>query len=274
MGGIISAAKNWIPPVIASRVRHLYGQGIRYEGDFASWEEADAQCSGYDSEEILARVLAATLKVKRGEAAYERDSVLFDEVEYSWQMLASLMWVAARSGGKLNVLDFGGALGSSYFQHRTLLETLVEVRWNVVEQPHYVDAGRRYIQDQKLRFYATVEECLCENQPNIIVLSSVLQYLRSPMDIVGKLDRVGALCMFIDRTPFSAFENDKLVIQKVPAAIYSASYPMRIFSLSGLERLLGENWRKVASNISPEGYVRTSRGFDFSFQGMLLVSRE
>ena len=73
------------------------------------------------AQDILDKVLAATLKVKQGQAVFERDSVLFDEIEYSWPLLAGLMWAAASNGGKLNVLDFGGALGSSYYQNRKFL---------------------------------------------------------------------------------------------------------------------------------------------------------
>ena len=97
-------AHDWLPPAIARLI--VRGQapqqdgGLRFEGDFATWEEAKAQCTGYDAKDILAKVLAATLKVKCGEAAFERDSVLFDEVEYAWPMLAGLMWAAARNGGR------------------------------------------------------------------------------------------------------------------------------------------------------------------------------
>jgi putative methyltransferase (TIGR04325 family) len=267
-----AAAREWLPPAFVRWIRQMSGGGIRFEGDFANWEEASARCTGYDAEEILAKVLAATLKVKRGEAAYERDSMLFEEIEYTWPVIAALMWAAARSGGRLNVLDFGGALGSSYFQNRKFLQPLPDVHWSVVEQPHYIEAGRKHIQEEHLSFYNSLEECLSENQPNVILLSSVLQYLESPNELIEKLNKVGALCMVIDRTPFSLHGENKLVVQKVPAAIYSASYPMWVFSLPGIRQLLEENWRLVASNLSPEGHVQTTSGFEFSFQGMLLES--
>lgn len=259
---------DWLPPAVVRWIRQVRGGGIRFEGDFATWEEASIRCTGYDAEEILEKVLTATLKVKRGEAVFERDSVLFDEIEYSWPVLAGLMWVAARNGGRLNVLDFGGALGSSYFQNRKFLQTLPDVSWNVVEQAHYVEAGQAHIQDEQLRFYKTIEDCLTENQPNVVLLSSVLQYLESPTVLIGELNQIGSLPLIIDRTPFSLHRKDKLVVQKVPATIYCASYPMWIFSLSKFERLLSENWRMVASNLSPEGDVLTTSGFNFSFQGM------
>jgi len=273
MSALKEVTRDCLPPALVRWLRHVRGAGIRYDGDFATWEDASARCTGYDADPILGKVLAATLKVKRGEAAFERDSVLFAEIEYTWTVLTGLMWAAARSGGRLNVLDFGGALGSSYFQNRRFLEPLPEVRWNVVEQAHYVEAGRAQIQDEHLRFYKSIDECLSENQPNVVLLSSVMQYLGSYEEIIEKLSKVGALCLLIDRTPFSLSAKDQLVVQKVPAEIYSASYPMWIFSHSKFVQLIERNWSLVASSLSPEGYVRTTDGNDFSFQGMLLEAR-
>jgi putative methyltransferase (TIGR04325 family) len=220
MKALKALARDWLPPAVVRQIRLAQqGQRIRFEGDFSSWEAAKSRCTGYDAGDILSKVLAATLMVKRGEAAFERDSVLFHANEYSWPLLSGLLWSAARNEGRLNVLDFGGSLGSSYFQHRRFLDKLPEVRWNVVEQPHYVESGRTHIQDAVLRFYASIEQCLADNKPNVILLSSVLQYLQAPVDILAELPEVGASGLIIDRTPFSFLEKDKLVIQRVPAAI-------------------------------------------------------
>ena len=160
-------------------------------------------CTGYEAENILAKVLTATLKVKRGEAVFERDSVLFDEIEYAWPVLAGLMWAAARNRGVLNVLDFGGALGSNYFQNQKFLRDLTDTRWNVVEQAHYVQAGQKYIQDGYLRFYQTIEACLQDNQPNFVVLSSVLQYLSQPEVVINRLAEIRADTLILDRTCYA-----------------------------------------------------------------------
>ena len=113
------------PPVFLHLAKRLCGNPPRdaygLSGDYHSWDEALASSAGYDSEIILEKTRAALLKVKNGEAAYERDSVLFDEIEYAWPLLAGLMWVAARCQGTLNVLDFGGSLGE-----RQLLDNLCE----------------------------------------------------------------------------------------------------------------------------------------------------
>lgn len=242
MSVLKALARDWLPPVLARWFRQMRGGGIRFEGDFTTWAEANSHCTGYDAEEILAKVLASTLKVKHGEAAAERDSVLFDEIEYAWPVLAGLMWAAARSGGRLNVLDFGGALGSSYFQNRKFLQSLPDVRWNVVEQPHYVDAGRKHIQDEQLRFYKTIVECLSENQPNVILLSSVLQYLPDPGSILLDLKGAGSDVIIFDRTIINRSSFDRIYVQHVPPEIYSANYPCRSLSESALFAALGKSY--------------------------------
>ena len=268
-----SLALDWLPPAFARWARQKRVDGICFQGDYSSWTEAASYCTGYNAESILAKVLDATLKVKRGEAAFERDSVLFSEIEYAWPLLAGLMWAAARNGGRLNVLDFGGALGSSYFQNRKFLQALPEIRWNVVEQAHYVDAGHAHIQDECLRFYKTIEDCLIENKPNVILLSSVIQYIESSTEIIKKLATVGAACLIVDRTPFSTHQKNKILIQRVPSSIYVASYPMWVFSRTEFMNELDADWHLVASNLSPEAFVQTPAKFEFSFQGMLLEAR-
>ena len=62
-----------------------------FTGDYASWEEAMQHCTGYDDPAILEKVKESLLKVKRGEAVCERDSVLLDKIEYSMPLLVSLL---------------------------------------------------------------------------------------------------------------------------------------------------------------------------------------
>jgi putative methyltransferase (TIGR04325 family) len=261
--------KDWMPPVGLRLVQKTLGAKNVFEGDYLTWASAAQRCSGYESEHILAKVLDATLKVKRGEAAFERDSVLFAEAEYAWPVLSGLMWAAARNRGSISVLDFGGALGSTYFQNYKFLQTLPNLRWSVVEQAHYVAAGQAHIQDEQLRFYRSIDECLIENVPTVILLSSVLQYLEFPFDVLKTLSKVGANTMIIDRTPFSDSCEEKILVQKVPQSIYRASYPLWVFSRSEFFKKIEVDWQIVTSNLSPEGHIRTASRFEFSFQGML-----
>ena len=177
------------------------------------------------------------------------------------------MWVAARAGGQLNVLDFGGALGSSYFQHSKFLQALPEVRWNVVEQAHYVETGQALILSDQLRFYKTIDECLGENHPNVVFLSSVLQYLPDPEKVIAELMSVKAEAVILDRTIINLSKAHRIYIQHVPASIYSASYPCRSLSEALLIKLMANRYKLAAD--FPSLPFPALREIDSEFKGYL-----
>src|SRR6516164_6187668 len=142
--------KLFAPPVLVQGYRILRGRQENsvygLSGGYGSWDEAVRASTGYDGQMILEKTKTALLQVKNGQAAYERDSVVFAEIQYAWPLLAGLLWVSAQSCGRLNVLDFGGSLGSTYFQNRAFLRRLPEVRWNIIEQPQHIEAGREWFE--------------------------------------------------------------------------------------------------------------------------------
>lgn len=202
-----------------------------WSGDYDSWDQAVSLCTGYDSDEILQKCAASILKVKNGEAVYERDSFLFNEIQYSWGLLAGLQQAALDCGGKLNVLDFGGSLGSTYFQNREFLGPLEKLRWNIIEQPNFVSFGQKHIQDDKLKFYLSIEDSMTENVPNVLLLSSVLQYLKTPYTWIQQIIDLNIPYIIVDRTAFNNDGREILTIQNVPQEIYQASYPTWFFNM-------------------------------------------
>ncbi len=268
MSALTSLARDWLPPAVRKAARRWRSNDIRFEGPFASWQEAAERCTGYDAAAILKSVLDATLKVKRGEAAYERDSVVFNEPDPNWPVAAGLLRAAARCKGQLTVLDFGGALGSSYFQNCGLLQGLASLRWNVVEQPHFVAAGQAHVQDETLHFHRTIEACSGETPPNAVLLSSVLQYLKEPFAIVDQVARLAPEVIIVDRTIVHEGGVDRIYVQSVPASIYSASYPCWSLSEQGLVAALNGHYRLASSFASLEfpalqPIASTFRGFVF-----------
>ena len=202
---------------------HRFG----WSGNFETWADAHQKTKGYDSNLILEKVKAATLKVRNGEAVYERDSVLFDRIEYSWPLVASLMWIAAKNSGSLSVIDFGGSLGSSYFQNQKFLTTLDNVKWSVVEQRNFVAAGSREIANDKLKFFSTIEEAIRERgKPDLLLIACTLPYLEKPYEFLNSLKDYEIMHLLIDSTPFNYTSGDRITIQKIHPAIYDASYPL------------------------------------------------
>jgi len=271
-------ATPWLPPrlvEITARLRSSpYRRRIYFEGPFETWEEASKNVSGYDTGEIMQKVKDAVLQVKNGYAIFERDSVLFDHIEYSWPVLSALLWSAARDEGALRVLDFGGSLGSSYFQNRAFFSGLREVKWGVVEQPHFVECGRRQIADNRLRFFSDIEECVEEVDPNVILLSSVLQYLPRPFETLEELEKLPVSVLVIDRTSFSTLLKDTICVQHVPASIYKANYPMWIFSIARLTSTLEKKWKVIETFQSNDTQDYKCGRTEISFKGIMLQRRD
>jgi putative methyltransferase (TIGR04325 family) len=215
----------------AQKVRiKLFGNPWGWKGNYATWAEAQQQASGYDDNIILNKVKNALLKVQSGEAIYERDSVLFDKVEYSWPLLAALMWIAAREQGKLKLIDFGGSLGSSYFQNRQFLAGLEDVKWNIVEQEKFVACGKQYFENNQLKFYHTMEACLAENSNvHTLISSSTIQYIERTSDLLDQIIQQRFRYIIFDLIP-TWDKPDRITVQTVPPDIYEASYPCRILN--------------------------------------------
>lgn len=207
-------------------------------GDYSDWQAAVNDCTGYDEDGIFDKVKQATLKVKNGEARYERDSVLFYDESINENLIQRLKLVQNTEGGKLSVLDFGGALGSLYFQHKNILSDIPNMKWCVVEQGHFVEFGKKELEDKILKFEYDIHSAIDLYQPNFILISSVLQYLEQPYSILNALLDAQIPYVFIDRTPLMPIEKDRIVKQIVPAYIYKASYPAWIFSKAGFNAYL------------------------------------
>jgi len=222
--------KKLVPPILIDTYRRLKNIFYGYHGNYSSWEEAAKKTTGYEENIILEKVRKAVISVKNGEAAFERDSVLFNQIVYSWPVLAGLLWAASQNNGNLHVLDFGGSLGSSYFQNRKFLKGLASVTWSIIEQKHFVACGLEYIQDEQLQFFESINECIAHKSANVVLLSSVLQYLPEWESDLELILQTRIPVIIVDRTTFVQRGAERITIQRVPNKIYSASYPCRFFS--------------------------------------------
>lgn len=236
--------KEFCPPVffrILRRIRHRKA-GSSFAGNYSSWDEAKRNSGGYDAANILDTIKHSALQVKQGNAIFERDSVCFYHVEYRYPALSGLLYAATCSGSKLNVLDFGGSLGSFYSQHALMLSCVQNLRWGVVEQAHFVAWGQEHLSTSILKFYNSPAEFAQDGKPDVIFLSSVLQYIEEPYQLLKLLFKLQAKFFLFDRTAFND-GDDRLTVQTVPASIYPASYPAWFMS-----------WSKFIKTMTDGGY--------------------
>lgn len=241
-----------------------------WEGNFKTWQDALSKSDGYDKAEILEKCKDSLLMVKNNEKIYERDSVTFDYIQYSWPLLAQLLYISIENANKLNVLDFGGSLGSTYFQNRSYLNKLLKLNWIIIEQNNYVDTGKRYFESDELKFYNNLSDIEIDEFPNVIILGSVLQYLENPYSYINDLCNLNCNYIIIDRTPVcTSYLTDRLTVQNVPKEIYNASYPCWIFSENKLINSFNKYERISSFNSTIEKSIRLDNNI-IEFKGYIL----
>lgn len=214
----------------------------------------------------------AALEVKAGRAVFERDSVLFFQEDYNEDFVQILLQVASENHGKLNLLDFGGSLGSVYFQYRKRLEQLQQVNWCVVEQDHFVRFGKEKLEDRQLRFFYTVEECLSAHPVHLCLLSSVISYLSDPYAFLTEVKAKRFPYVLIDRNIFTD-APDTITKQVVPEVIYRASYPCWILNRSKLIKFMEDGYELV-KQFDPYGKAEVSAGGTAAYFSAMLFKRK
>jgi putative methyltransferase (TIGR04325 family) len=240
--------KSLLPPIVPMvyrKLRPCKNNGILWLGNFPDWHTAKSQCSGYDDPLILEKTKNAILKVKNGEAASERDSVLFDKIYYCWPITAFLLKVAIENNNELSVIDFGGSLGSSYFQNKNIIPGGIKLSWNVVEQPGYVDVGNREIKDEHVSFYYSIGEAFEKKKDPVLLLSSVLPYLENPYEFLNKVMRYNFKYIIVDRTAFIDGQQDRITIQTVPDSIYKSAYPAWFLNNDKFKKYFSEQYNPL-----------------------------
>ncbi|MBO0732763.1 MAG: methyltransferase, TIGR04325 family [Methylocapsa sp.] len=237
------------------------GEPIRIDAGFRSWDDAKKNVAGYESECFFERVRNAAEAVADGKAVYERESVVFDKIQYSWPLLASLLFAAANLR-RLRLIDFGG-LGTSFRQNRKFLTALeIPCEWRIVEQRQLVEIGRREFTSKYITFYNSIGEAL-KDGVDAVLFSGVLGYLENPYRILSEAIESGAPCIILDRTRVTLEANDIFAVQHVPPSIYEASFPLRAFNYNNLLSPLREHYEVVeewASEVQP-GLQTTGMGF-------------
>lgn len=267
-------AKRWLPPAVFGLLGRFMRRSPRFVGGWTSWAEAAKGSRGYDSESILQQVAKATRAVESGKYAFERDSVLFSEWFPRFEILAPLLRHALRHDGKLEVIDFGGALGSTFRQCLPFLPEFSEFKWHVVEQPKFADLGRLEFESSSLYFHKDLTTLPLTGSPRLLLASSVLQYLPDPAKFIEEWERSDIDTLVIDRTPVHYGHGDDICIQHVPRHIYDASYPCWVLSREDLLNRLSAKWRLLCEFDSPEGSHPVSGGRKLHFKGFILERRK
>jgi putative methyltransferase (TIGR04325 family) len=263
--------KELIPPLFLTLRRK--GKRYGWKGDYKNWQQAKNRSGNYDDHLILEKVKQASMKVIKGEAVYERDSVLFDQIQYSWPLLATLLWIAAKKKGVLKVADFGGSLGSSYFQNRSFLSIISQLQWNIIEQRSFVECGQKDFQNDVLHFFYNSDQMIAQQGlPDLLILSCVLPYLENPYEILENLIQYKIPHIIIDNTYFNYENRDRICIQRIPPEIYNASYPCWFLNYEHVQNTLANTYEMISTHQN-DSFIFLD-GKKIQYRGLLFKIKE
>ena len=151
--------------------KYLYRYGSGWSGDYESWQDALSICTGYDDPSITEKTLSSILETKDQSDRYERDSSIIEGTpDFAFN---SLRWIKSfAEGNKINLVDFGGSLGSSFFQLKPFVDDY-SVSWNIVEQAHVAVVGKSKLENDELKFFSNIQGIVtCQEKKGSTVLSA------------------------------------------------------------------------------------------------------
>ncbi len=259
--------KQLFPPIL--NTLRWYSLKYGWKGNYSSFEAANSHSKGYNATHILDRIVTTTKKVRDQEIPFERDGIEYAELKMNYPLLSTLLWAASQNNQALTVLDFGGSLGTCYFQNKAFLSGLKNLQWCIIEQSNYVEIGKKEFESDQLHFYYTIDECLQQHSPQIILLNSVLQYIEQPYSLLTSFKETKIPFLYFDFTAYISGQEDRYTIQHVPPAFYGidASYACCFFSKAKMFKFLDQYYTMVYEFISePDKYFLELMPFQYEGQ--------
>lgn len=258
---IFKKIKKFMLEIIINIYRFIQRKNIiYYSGTFNNWEEARISSKGYNDLKILRKVKNSTKQVLNGKAVYERDGVVFFKSDFSYQLLATILRASTENKNECKIIDFGGSLGSSYYQNQGFLKSIKNLKWIVVEQDNYVRIGNKYFSNKNLKFYESFEKALHYlKKPNIVIISGTIQYMPDPYLVLNKIINSDADYILIDRSPFILNGKTKLTVQKIPKKIVKSSYPIWLFNEEEFRNIFKKRYKEIATFDALDGVMGYGR---------------
>jgi len=276
MGYIIKKViKKICPPILIDFLNFCKKKQINggFKGNFKNWDEALVQASGWDSVKILEKVKTASLQVKNGLAVYEQDGITFNKQKYIFPVLAGFLRSVDNVNKSICVIDFGGSLGSHYYQMKSFFSKELKINWNVVEQKAFVDCGTEEFENDELKFHYSVKDCIVEEGKDLFFSSGVIQYLEDPYKFIEEIMNFGFKNIVLDRVFFIVNSSERIVLQKAdPDIFYDASFPAWIFNEEKFINIFLSKYNLVSDFIS-EDADNEIEGIKIYHKGFILTQK-
>ncbi len=217
--------KKTCPPFLIDMLKVYQSKKTKsgFSGNIANWDDALTQTSGWNSPEIINKIKTAALQVKDGSSVYEQDGSIFNKQNFFFPVLAGILRAVTKNQS-ISIVDFGGSLGSHYYQMKSFFSKEIKISWNVVEQKEFVDCGKKEFENDELKFYYSIKDY--QGEKDVFFASGAIQYLEDPYTFIKEIKSFKFKNIIFDRVFFIENVPERIVLQKADAEIfYDASFP-------------------------------------------------
>jgi len=234
-----------IPPILLKLYLSLKSEGSKhtFDGPFDTWEEVSSITSGYQDPRIISKLLESANAVLRGEASFQRDGILLDEIEFNWPSLSALLLALSNSSSH-HILDIGGGFGQTALQNNSFFSLMpggADIRYSIVEQSEIVASSTKLVDVPSLTFYSKLKDVTPDF--DIVYFGSSAAYIEKVEEMFDYIAFYKPNFIIFDRTPVSDFSEDYYYLEKPSNDFYSGgSYPVRVFSEQKLKNRFVEQF--------------------------------
>ncbi len=139
-----------------------------------SFELAQASASGFNDDRVP-RIVASKTQAMRNRLGRVVES------RQTAQNLAVLAYVAKDLSRQIDVVDFGGACGATFYQMDHLLPGLIRT-WKVVEVKEMIQECDHASASERLEFFESLEDAANIAKPDLVLAHGVLPYTPQPTE--------------------------------------------------------------------------------------------
>ena len=192
-------------------------------------------------------VFKATLKAKNNLYYFERDGSLLSKNTISYNQLYLILELINKKKRGLNIIDYGGSLGSMYFKFKDIINQKYLNIWNIIEQKSFVNIGNKKLKEKNLNFLETIN--FIKEKTDIVMINGTLQYLENPTKVLENIFKLKPEMILIQKLPILDKQStSEIYIQKRG----ENSYPSWIFTSSFVKSFLKKNNFVLSKILTPE----------------------
>jgi putative methyltransferase (TIGR04325 family) len=134
---------------------------------------------------------------------------------------------------------------------KKIFDQLQSFKWGVIEQDNITHIGKTEFSSNELIFESDINQLVAQIEPNFLLISSSLQYIEKPYEVLELLLQKKIPNVLLDRTMARTGYLDEVFIQNVPPEIYPASYPVWFLDANRIERLFEKMGYQLIECVDP-----------------------